>query len=101
MHAGEALLAPTLTRRLIEQFLRHPPISRDAQPLAPLTDREREVLTLIGRGRSNHEIAAELVVSEATVKTQVNRIIAKLGIRDRAQAVVIAYESGLVLPGRT
>ena len=100
VHAGEALLAPTITRRLIERFLSRPPRPEGAAPLAELTDREREVLTLIGRGRSNTEIAEALVVAETTVKTHVNRIKSKLAIRDRAQAVVVAYETGLVLPGQ-
>lgn len=99
VHAGEALLAPTITRRLIERFLTRPPQPQADHLLGELTDREREVLTLIGRGRSNSEIADALVVAETTVKTHVNRIKAKLEIRDRAQAVVVAYETGLVLPG--
>jgi DNA-binding NarL/FixJ family response regulator len=96
--AGEALLAPSLTRRLIEEYLRHPPeeaVTTHAG-LAELTDREREVLVLMARGRSNDEIAGELVVAQATVKTHVNRILAKLGVTSRVQAVVVAYESGLV-----
>ena len=98
--AGEALLAPTVTRRLVEQFVRRPPPGQDVPPeLAELTDRERGVLRLIGRGRSNAEIAAELVIGEATVKTHVNRVFSKLDLRDRVQAVVLAYESGLVRPG--
>ena len=98
--AGEALLAPSVTRRLVEDFVRRPPPGEgSAERLADLTDREREVLTLIGRGRSNAEIAGELYVSGATVKTHVNRILAKLGLRDRVQAVVLAYETGLVRPG--
>jgi DNA-binding NarL/FixJ family response regulator len=100
VHAGEALLAPTITRRLIERFLSVPPQPRQAPLLETLTDREREVLTLIGKGRSNGEIADDLVLAETTVKTHVNRIKAKLAIRDRAQAVVLAYETGLVLPGQ-
>ena len=94
--AGEALLAPTLTRRLITTYLHHPP--PDVGPervLAGLTDRERQVLTLMARGRSNDEIAAELVVAVATVKTHVNRVLAKLGVTNRVQAVVLAYEAGL------
>jgi DNA-binding NarL/FixJ family response regulator len=97
--AGDALLAPSVTRRLIEDFTRRP--RRDAAPaaLAELTPREREVLGLIARGSSNADIASALVVSDATVKTHVARIFAKLGLHDRAQAVVLAYESGLVQPG--
>jgi len=101
---GEALLAPGVTRRLIEEFTRHDPDGasspdRRRSPVAALTDRERQVLTLIGRGRSNQQISAELVVSEATTKTHVSRLLAKLPARDRAQLVVLAYESGLVRPG--
>ena len=96
--AGEALLAPSLTRRLIEEYLRHPPA--DTLPthagLADLTGREREVLVQMARGRSNDEIAGDLVVAPATVKTHVNRILAKLGVTSRVQAVVVAYETGLV-----
>jgi DNA-binding NarL/FixJ family response regulator len=98
---GEALLAPTITKRLIEQFVRRPPAS--VRPLPPkldaLTAREREVLQLLARGRSNAEIATELCVSEATVKTHVAHALAKLDLRDRVQAVVFAYESGLIEPG--
>jgi DNA-binding NarL/FixJ family response regulator len=98
--AGDALLAPTLTRRLIEDFVRRPPPgAAPAGAFADLTEREREVLGLVARGLSNAEIAAELVVSEATVKTHVARILSKLGLRDRIQAVVLAYESGFVQPG--
>jgi DNA-binding NarL/FixJ family response regulator len=99
--AGESLLAPTLTRRLIECYLRHPPDERTVDALAGLTGREREVLVLMARGRSNDEIAGELVVAQTTVKTHVNRILAKLGVTTRVQAVVLAYEQGLVLPGGT
>jgi DNA-binding NarL/FixJ family response regulator len=96
--AGEALLAPSVTRRLIEEFAkRAPTASRDE--LAELTDREREVLVLMARGLSNREIAGSLFVAETTVKTHVGRILGKLRLRDRAQAVVLAYESGLVQPG--
>jgi DNA-binding NarL/FixJ family response regulator len=98
--AGDALLAPEITRRMIEEFVRRPRrADAAAGPLAELTDREAEVLALIGRGRSNAEIAGHLVVSEGTVKTHVNRIFRKLAVRDRAQAVVVAYETGLVEPG--
>jgi DNA-binding NarL/FixJ family response regulator len=97
---GEALLAPQITRRLVEEFVSRPDPGGDAQrPLAPLTPREREVLTEIGRGRSNTEIARVLFLSEATVKTHVTRTLTKLRLRDRAQAVVLAYETGLVRPG--
>jgi DNA-binding NarL/FixJ family response regulator len=98
--AGEALLAPTLTRRLVEEFVRRPPPGHNVPgQLGELTEREREVLRLIARSMSNAEIAAELVVSEATVKTHVNHILQKLDLRDRVQAVVLAYETGLVRPG--
>jgi DNA-binding NarL/FixJ family response regulator len=98
--AGEALLAPTVTRRLIEEFVRGPGPGAAASPeLDELTDREREVLALLARGLANAEIAAQLYVSNATVKTHVNRIFQKLRLRDRVQAVVLAYETGLVRPG--
>lgn len=97
---GEALLAPSLTRRLIEEYLRHPPHDeRMSALLAELTDRERQVLVLMARGMSNDDIAAELVIAQATVKTHVNRVLAKLGMVTRVQAVVLAYELGLVRPG--
>jgi DNA-binding NarL/FixJ family response regulator len=97
--AGDALLAPSITRRLIENFIRRQPAhARDTPGLGELTPRELEVLELIARGRSNSEIAAELVVSDATVKTHVAHIFSKLHLRDRAQAVVYAYETGLVEP---
>jgi DNA-binding NarL/FixJ family response regulator len=97
---GEELLAPAITRRLIEDFVRRPPpgASRPAE-LEALSERELDVLMLIARGRSNDEIARQLFVSDSTVKTHIGRIFAKLGLRDRAQAVVIAYETGLVQPG--
>jgi DNA-binding NarL/FixJ family response regulator len=96
--AGEALLAPTVTRRLITEFARQRhPLSRPA-PLDVLTPRETEVLRLIAEGLSNTEIAQRLGVSEETVKTHVSRVLSKLGLRDRTQAVVTAYESGLVVP---
>ena len=97
---GDALLAPTATRRLIAAYLSRTPRVESHAVLDQLTDREREVLRLIGHGLSNTEIAAELVVSETTVKTHVSRVFAKLGVRDRAQAVVVAYETGLVVAGR-
>jgi DNA-binding NarL/FixJ family response regulator len=98
--AGEALLAPSLTRRLIEEHVNRPaPVDGVPAELAALTDREREVFGLIGRGLSNDDIARELVVSEATVKTHVNRLLAKLAIRSRVQLVVLAYELGVVRPG--
>ena len=97
---GDALLAPDITRRLIQDYVRRPPPSPGpAQAFGTLTPRETEVLTLIARGRSNGEIAAELYLSEPTVKTHVTRVFAKLGVRDRVQAVVLAYEAGLVQPG--
>ena len=100
--AGEALLAPSLTRRLIAAHIsRPPPVDGAPAALADLTEREREVLSLVARGLTNDEIAARLVVSPATVKTHVNRVLTKLGLRDRAQAVVFAYEAGLVQPGGT
>ena len=97
---GDALLAPSVTRRLVENFVRRPPPGQERPPaMADLTERELEVLRLIARGLSNAEIAQALVVSEATVKTHVNRVLSKLDLRDRVQAVVLAYESGLVQPG--
>jgi len=99
---GDALLAPTVTRRLIEDFTSRPAPGQDVpERLAVLTERELEVLTLIARGRSNGEIARELFLSGATVKTHVNRVFSKLDVRDRVQAVVLAYETGLVRPGDT
>jgi DNA-binding NarL/FixJ family response regulator len=98
--AGDSLLAPALLRRLIEDFVRRPaPGARSHPELDELTERELEVLTLIARGLANAEIAAQLFVSEATVRTHVTHILAKLGLRDRVQAVVLAYETGLVQPG--
>lgn len=96
---GDALLSPSITRRLIEQFARRPLPSSRPDALAQLTERELEVLQLVARGLSNAEIARELIVGDATVKTHVSRVLNKLGLRDRVQAVVIAYESGLVQPG--
>ncbi|MEU8821071.1 response regulator transcription factor [Actinoplanes sp. NPDC048796] len=98
--AGEALLAPSVTRRLIAEFAARPVTDRPRPAaLNALTPRETDVLRLIARGLSNQEIAADLVVAEQTVKTHIGRILAKLGLRDRAQAVVFAYETGLVVPG--
>jgi DNA-binding NarL/FixJ family response regulator len=98
--AGNAMLAPTVTRRLIEVFARRPPeTSPSPSRLASLTAREREVLLLLARGASNTEIATALFVSEATVKTHVGNLLAKLGLRDRVQAVILAYETSLVIPG--
>ena len=98
--AGDALLAPDITRRLIEQFVRRPPPGSAIPPaLGALTPREVDVLRLIARGLSNAEISGTLVIAEQTTKTHIGRILAKLDLRDRAQAVVVAYESGLVTPG--
>ncbi|PJJ55754.1 response regulator [Compostimonas suwonensis] len=97
---GDALLAPSVTRRLIEQFAHSgAPRQTSSAALERLTERERDVLLLVARGRPNHEIATELFIAEQTVKTHVSRILAKLEISNRAQAVVAAYESGLVTPG--
>jgi DNA-binding NarL/FixJ family response regulator len=97
---GDALLAPEITRRLVEEFVRRPlPGSGRPEALSRLTPRECEVLVEMGRGRSNAEIAGSLFLSEATVKTHVTRVLTKLHLRDRAQAVVLAYETGLVRPG--
>jgi DNA-binding NarL/FixJ family response regulator len=96
---GDALLAPSVTRRVIEEFARRPRVRPGGDGLEELTPRELEVLRLLARGLSNAEIAATLVVSEATVKTHVAHVLTKLGLRDRVQAVVLAYESGLVEPG--
>ena len=97
--AGEALLAPSVTRRLIEEFARRPPSHARPAELDALSPRELEVLRLVARGLSNTEIAAELYIGDATVKTHVSRILQKLNLRDRVQAVVLAYESGLLQPG--
>jgi DNA-binding NarL/FixJ family response regulator len=98
---GEALLAPSITRRLLDMYAARLPSAEDPTPdtLAMLTERELEVLRLVARGMSNAEIAAELYVSETTVKTHVGHVLTKLGLRDRVQAAVYAYESGLVRPG--
>jgi DNA-binding NarL/FixJ family response regulator len=99
VHAGEALLAPTVTRRLISHFLTAAPSRSTSTTLDALTDREREILIQIAKGLSNQEIGRALFISEGTVKTHIGRIFAKLDVRDRAQAVITAYESGLVTPG--
>ena len=98
--AGDALLAPSVTRLLIEAFARRPPATAPSPSrLASLTARERDTLLLLARGRSNAEIAGDLFVSEATVKTHIGHLLAKLGLRDRVQAVILAYETGMVVPG--
>ncbi len=100
--AGESLLAPAITRRLVERFVRRPPPDAAAEErFGELTERELEVLKLVAAGLSNGEIAERLFLSEATVKTHLTRILSKLGLRDRVQVVVLAYESGLVEPGAT
>jgi DNA-binding NarL/FixJ family response regulator len=97
--AGDALLAPSVTRRMIAQFAAQKPrVGQGAARLAELTDREREVLVLIGNGHSNSEIAASLFIAEQTVKTHVGKVLAKVGARDRVQAVIFAYDTGLVAP---
>ncbi|MFG2988104.1 response regulator [Streptomyces sp. NPDC048257] len=102
--AGDALIAPGVTRRLIADFVRAPgpaePRERAPRPVVGITEREREVLTLVGRGRSNGEIAEELFISAATAKSHVSRLFTKLGARDRVQLVITAYEMGLVSPPR-
>ena len=98
--AGDAMLAPSVTRRLIEAFAHRPAQTSPAPSrLAALTPRERDVLILLARGQSNAEIAAALFISEATVKTHVGNVLAKLGLRDRVQAVILAYETGMIRPG--
>jgi DNA-binding NarL/FixJ family response regulator len=97
--SGDALLSPTITRRLIENYTRRPPPQPHPAPLAQLTPRELEVLRLLARGLSNTSIAHTLTVSDATIKTHVARIFSKLDLHDRAQAVVLAYETGLIQPG--
>jgi len=98
--AGDALLAPQVTRRLIDEFVRrpHPVPAAAPRPVDVITEREREVLTLVGRGRSNTEIAADLFITAATVKAHISRLFTKLGARDRVQLVIIAYEMRLVTP---
>jgi DNA-binding NarL/FixJ family response regulator len=96
--AGDALLAPSVTRRIIAQYAGQPAPTTSQAELDILTDREREVLHLLGAGKNNAEIAAELFVGEGTVKTHVSHLLRKLGLRDRVQAVVLAYESGLIRP---
>ena len=98
---GDALLAPSITKRLIHEFARAAPAAGPPSGFDELTAREVEVFKLVARGLSNAEIAAELVVSETTVKTHVARLLMKLGLRDRVQAVVLAYESGIAVPGGT
>ena len=99
--AGDALLSPTITRRLIQDFTSRPPLRPQPAALSELTPRELEVLRFVAAGRSNTDIARELIVGEATVKTHVARIFSKLDLHDRAQAVILAYETGLVQPGET
>jgi len=96
---GDALLSPSVTRRIIEEFSRRPGRLNSPPDLGRLTDREREVLRLLASGRSNAELADELYVGEGTIKTHVSNVLSKLGLRDRVQAVVFAYETGLVSPG--
>jgi len=96
VHSGDLLFAPTVTRRLVEAYVRRPPVGTVPEIVSSLTDRELEVLRAMAKGLSNAEIGRELFLGEATVKTHVTRILAKLGLRDRVQAVVLAYESGLV-----
>jgi DNA-binding NarL/FixJ family response regulator len=100
--SGDSLLAPSITRRLIEEFVRRPtqPVLRQPATVGRLTEREREVLQLMAQGLSNAEIAQAFVLSETTVKTHVARVLSKLGLRDRVQAVVFAYETALVQPGQ-
>ena len=101
IHAGEALLSPSITRRLIADYARRPPPNERPAALDELTPRELEVLRLIARGLSNRDIARKLVLGDATIKTHVARIFAKLDLHDRTQAVVLAYETGLVTPGES
>ena len=98
--AGDALLAPTITRRLIEEFASAAPVTETPSGVDELTPRELEVFRLVAKGMSNAEIATELIIGETTVKTHVTRLLIKLGVRDRVQAVVLAYEAGVVSPSR-
>jgi len=98
--AGDALIAPTVTRRLIDEFVYRPRPGDAARTLAALTDREREVLLHLARGMSNRQIAARMFLGEATIKTHVGSLLTKLGLRDRVHAVVYAYETGIIQPGR-
>lgn len=97
--AGEELLSPSITRRLVEEFVQRPRVTDEGSPVARLTERERAVLTLVAAGKSNQEIAQTLYLGEATVKTHLGNVFSKCDLRDRAQAVVLAYEAGLVRPG--
>jgi DNA-binding NarL/FixJ family response regulator len=97
--SGDALLAPSVTRRLVEEFARRPGVPTSTAAAERLTDREREVLVLLARGMTNSEIAEELFVGDATIKTHVSNLLTKLGLRDRVQAVVFAYENGVVTAG--
>ncbi len=97
--AGEELLSPSITRRLVEEFVQRPRVTDEGSPVANLTERERAVLTLVAAGKSNREIAQSLYLGEATVKTHLGNVFSKCDVRDRAQAVVLAYEAGLVRPG--
>jgi DNA-binding NarL/FixJ family response regulator len=100
VHTGRSLLSPSITRRMIEVYLDRPPTGPPPTAVTGLTPREREILALLGQGLSNAEIAESLVVSETTVKTHVGRVLMKLGLRDRVQAVIFAYESGVVTIGQ-
>jgi DNA-binding NarL/FixJ family response regulator len=97
--AGDALLAPSVTRRVIQEYAQRPALARNDDALELLTDRERDVLTQLATGKSNAELADHLYLSESTIKTHVSHVLAKLGLRDRVQAVVFAYETGIAQPG--
>jgi RNA polymerase sigma factor (sigma-70 family) len=99
VRAGDALLAPTITRRLIERFARQNDGATLHRDLSTLTPRELDILRLVAKGLSNTELAARLQISETTVKTHVTRVLSKLSVRDRAQAIIVAYETGLITPG--